>query len=292
MKDVFENWVPLFDLKISDISRQQLVRSIINMVKNGGKNRVYNVNMHALNIAYSCARFRNSLRSGDLIFCDGVGVRLVAAILGANLRHRNTPPDWLDELASAADSEGFSFFMVGDEKGVAVRAAGIMKERHPSLPILGTHHGFFSKYGVENEYVVGIINEAAPDILLVGMGMPGQEFWIDDNIDRLNAKVYIPVGAGFRWYGGIEKRAPRWVTDHGLEWLARLVVHPRTHFKRYVVGNPLCLFRALKWRILKEELQSVCHKPMSADCFRGCQDYHEEVEGRERNDIQGGPRRV
>jgi N-acetylglucosaminyldiphosphoundecaprenol N-acetyl-beta-D-mannosaminyltransferase len=139
------------------------------------------------------------------------------------------------------------------------------------LNIVGSHHGFFQKKGLENDSVISKINAVAPDILLVGMGMPTQEFWIDDNIDRLNAKTYIPVGAAFRWYSGIDKRAPKWVTDYGFEWLARFISHPNKFFERYGVGNPLCFIRIFKTELLKYHLPSKCNKAISSYCSDECE---------------------
>ena len=137
----------------------------------------------------------------------------------------------------------------------------------------GDAHGFFEKSGSENEYVVSKINTAAPHILLVGMGMPVQEFWIDENIGRLNAKVYLPVGAAFRWYCGVEKRAPKWVTDHGFEWLARLTAHPIRLFRRYAIGNPLFFIRLVKTELLKYKLSSTCNKRIMPHCSEKCEFY-------------------
>ncbi len=261
----------VWGINVTDLPREELVKVILTLAKNGDKRKIYYVNQHTLNIAYSCPRFRNSLSGAHLVFCDGFGVRLAAALLGQRLNHRNTPPDWIDELADIATGMDVTLFFLGDEEGVALRAANIMAERHPRLRIVGTHHGFFKKTGSENDYVVSKINAAAPHILLVGMGMPVQEFWVDENIDRLNAKVYLPIGAAFRWYSGVEKRAPRWITDHGFEWLSRLTSHPIKLFKRYVIGNQIFFMRLAKTVLLKRKVPSSCKKPILPHCSNKCE---------------------
>jgi N-acetylglucosaminyldiphosphoundecaprenol N-acetyl-beta-D-mannosaminyltransferase len=262
--------VGIFDICIDDLSRLNLVRSVARFAKNGDRKKVYNVNLHALNIAYSCARFRSSLQCADIVFCDGFGVVLASALLGSPLQYRNTPPDWMDDLADSACADGLSLYFCGDQEGVAAEAARIMTVRHFGLDIRGTHHGFFDKDGRENDKVISNINGAAPDILLVGMGMPIQEFWIDVNAARLNVKVFLPVGAAFTWYSGIEKRAPRVLTDHGLEWLGRLSVHPVRHFRRYVIGNLLFFARFAKWHLRKSGLPSECSGEIFPGCSRDC----------------------
>jgi N-acetylglucosaminyldiphosphoundecaprenol N-acetyl-beta-D-mannosaminyltransferase len=265
----------IWGIKITDLPREKLVKEILTSSANNDKKQIYYINLHALNMAYSCPRFLNSLSGAHLVFCDGIGVRIATALLGQQLNHRNTPPDWLDDLARIASSSGITLFFLGDEEGVAARAAHFMTERHPRLRIVGTHHGFFEKTGFENDKVVSKINAAAPHILLVGMGMPLQEFWIDANLDTLNARVYLPVGAAFRWFAGVEKRAPKWITDNGLEWLSRLTSHPVKLFKRYIIGNPASFMRLGKTFLFKRKLPPKCKKPILPNCSIKCDFFKE-----------------
>jgi N-acetylglucosaminyldiphosphoundecaprenol N-acetyl-beta-D-mannosaminyltransferase len=260
----------IFGIEVNDLSPEDLIRTIVDMAKGDTKRKVCNVNLHILNIAYCCPRFRSSLTDADLVFCDGFGALLASYLLGKRLYHRNTLPDWIDGLAEIAGSEKVSFYLLGNEEGVTLKAAQIMSDKHPDLRVMGTHHGFFSKKGPENDLMVSKINDTSPDILFVGMGVPVQEFWIDENIHRLSAKVFLSVGATFRWYSGVEKRAPRWVTDHGFEWLARLTRHPVKLFRRYVIGNPLFFARFAKTYWLKHDLPSKCDKPVMSDCSEKC----------------------
>ena len=123
--------------------------------------------------------------------------------------------------------------------------------------VIGTHHGYFNKTPghPQNEAVIKSINAAKPDILLIGFGMPIQEKWIMENYDRLDVKVFMPVGAAFDYVSGNVRRAPRWMTDHGLEWLGRLIIEPRRLWKRYIIGIPLFFYRVLlqKFGLLKFE---------------------------------------
>ncbi len=266
--------VQLLGVCITDIARTDLVNSVIETAKSNRKEKICYVNLHGLNLAFTCPRFRKSLRKASLSFCDGFGVRLGAALVGQKLFYRNTPPDWLDDLAAASNSEGIALYFLGDEEGIAARAAEIMVEKHPGLRVAGAHHGFFNRKGLENDYVLSEINRAAPDILLVGMGMPVQEFWIDENINALNAKIFLPVGAAFRWYSGVEKRAPRFVTDHGFEWLARYSQHPLKLFGRYILGNGLFFIRLLRIHLLGHEVSATCRRPLMKGCHTDCRFVH------------------
>jgi len=210
------------------------------------------VNIHALNLAYSAPWFRDFLNRADIVFCDGYGVMLGARMLGQKLEHRFTPPDWIGRLCELCVHNDYSLYLIGSKPDVAEKAAQKLRAAYPGVNISGTMHGYFDKTAgsTENEAVVAAINRVKPNILIVGFGMPLQEQWIQENFARLEVNVFLPVGAALDYVAGEVRRGPRWMTDHGLEWLARLAIEPRRLWKRYLIGNPLFFWRILKqwWR--------------------------------------------
>jgi N-acetylglucosaminyldiphosphoundecaprenol N-acetyl-beta-D-mannosaminyltransferase len=209
---------------------------------------ITHVNITGLHIAYEQEWFRDFLNRSDLVFCDGMGVKLGARLLGHNIPERFTLADWMWILADRCVVQDFSFFFLGNPKGVAERAAISIKSRFPNLKILGTQHGFFDKSpgSLENERVVGQINNLKPNILMVGLGMPVQERWLMENWERLNVNVAITCGAIFEYLSGDLKRGPQWMTDYYMEWLARLIISPRRYLKRYMRDIPFFWFQILK----------------------------------------------
>lgn len=212
---------------------------------------VLNVNAHCLNLCHGDPALRRFFGAADLVFCDGAGVRLAAKILGGYLPERITYADWLPRFAAFAERENLSLFFLGARPGVAENAARKLRSAHPSLKVVGVRHGFFDLVAgdPENEGVVMEINAASPDVLLLGLGMPLQERWLMENLDRLNVGVALTGGAAFDYASGGLRRGPRLLTDNGLEWLARLLAEPRRLWRRYLVGNPLFLARVLRQRL-------------------------------------------
>jgi N-acetylglucosaminyldiphosphoundecaprenol N-acetyl-beta-D-mannosaminyltransferase len=240
--------IDLLGVPIHPVSQAQLLDTLVSWGRGTTLRRVYYINIHGMNLAHEDDAYRRALHRGDVVFCDGYGVKWGARLAGSSLPERMTPPDWIDRFAAATAAAGQSVFALGDEDGVAARFQRQLTERHPGYRDAGHHHGFFAKTGAENAAVLARINAASADHLLVGFGMPLQELWTDANASRLRVKTVISVGALFRWYSGEERRGPPWMTEHGFEWLARLAQHPVRHFRRYVVGNPLFLYRILRWR--------------------------------------------
>ena len=176
---------------------------------------------------------------------------LGAWFLGYKIPERITYADWTWQLAELAVSRDFTLFFLGARPGIAEKAATKLREKFPSLNVVGTHHGYFDKTrdSVENKKVIDEINLAKPDILIVGFGMPVQEQWLMENWEDIDAKVALTGGAVFDYISGELQRGPRWMVDYGFEWLARLLIEPRRLWRRYIVGNPLFLWRVFKQKI-------------------------------------------
>jgi N-acetylglucosaminyldiphosphoundecaprenol N-acetyl-beta-D-mannosaminyltransferase len=212
---------------------------------------VLHVNAHGLNLAWERPWLRDLLNSAALVFCDGAGVRLGARLLGRRIPERITYADWVWQLAATAEQRGWSVFFLGAAPGVAERAATRLRQRHPALRIAGVRDGYFDPApdGADNRARVAAINAAAPDILLVGMGMPRQEAWLRENWPQLDARIGLTGGAVFDYASGSLKRSPAWLNRMGLEWLGRLAIEPRRLWRRYVLGNPRFLARVLRQRL-------------------------------------------
>lgn len=249
--------VNVFGVRVHDISLDQMLEITLCYVKKKEKKVISNVNIYALNIAYTTPWYRDFLNQSAIVFCDGFGVMLGTMFLGSALHHRYTPPDWIRLLIQETKITPLRLFFLGGRPGVAEKAAKVLTDQYPHLEI-GHQHGFFDKRvdNRENINVVEQINRFQPHILMVGFGMPLQEKWIMENACHLEANVIFPVGALFDFISGNIIRAPRWMTDHGLEWLGRLIVEPKRLWTRYAIGNPLFFLRILEQRFGKYILKN------------------------------------
>jgi N-acetylglucosaminyldiphosphoundecaprenol N-acetyl-beta-D-mannosaminyltransferase len=236
---------------VDPLTVAELHAEIERFIRAEGHALILNVNAHGLNLSYQDVRLRKLFNSAEIVFCDGVGVMLAARMLGERIPERITYADWMWELAAFAEQEGFSLYFLGGRPGFAEATKVRLQQRFHDLRVVGVRHGYFDRTvgGPENEAVIQEINEVAPDILIVGFGMPLQEIWLRENWDRVNAKVALTGGAVFGYVGGKLVRGPAFLVRNGFEWLARLLVEPRRLWRRYIVGNPLFLLRVLVQRL-------------------------------------------
>ncbi len=233
------------------MTAKELGEEIERLVRGGERALVLNVNAHCLNLCHDDPRLRAFVNDADVVFCDGAGVMLAARMLGGRIPERITYADWIWQLADLAAARGFSLYLLGARPGVAREAARRLGRRYPGLEIVGVSDGYFdhSAGSEENEAVVEEIRAAAPDLLLVGLGMPLQERWLMENRHRLGTGVALTGGAVFDYVSGRVRRGPRLLRENGFEWLARLLVEPRRLWRRYLLGNPLFLLRVLRQRL-------------------------------------------
>ena len=230
--------VVVLDARIHPLTRTELANAIASWAASGQKKRVYNVNVHAMNLRRSLVEFAAALDRADLLYCDGVGVQMAGRILGSRIPERLTVLDWFDLVLAELQNRAASVYLIGDKPDVVQGAAEQIGFAYPDLRVTGYHHGFFQIDGSEEVALLEQIARAQPAVTFVGMGMPRQELWIEDRWERLPDSVYIPVGAAFTWYSGARKRPPRWMRAVGLEWLGRLLSEPKRLGRRYLLGNP------------------------------------------------------
>ena len=249
-----ENTLParfnLLGVKFTLYSSDDLLETMACAVDYRKRALILSGNVHAFNLAYQFPWLKAFMNEASCIRIDGVGVRLGARVLGCHIPPRITWADFAWDLAEFSASRGHRLFFLGGRPGVARAAADRLRARFPELRVVAAHHGYFDKTPgcEENEAIITMVNDARPDILIVGFGMPLQERWLMENWERLDVPVALTGGAVFDYVSGNLRRAPRWMTDNGLEWLGRLLIEPRRLWRRYLVGNPLFLWRVLKQR--------------------------------------------
>jgi N-acetylglucosaminyldiphosphoundecaprenol N-acetyl-beta-D-mannosaminyltransferase len=240
--------VNVLGVLVSSVTVDDVLRHIQSLIDEDKRAIITHVHVKGLNIAYEQAWFRAFLNNSELVYCDGMGVKLGSTILGKPLPQRLTLADWIWQLVDFVSEKGYKLFLLGNPPGVTDKTVDILRRKNKKISIVGTSHGFFNKLpgSEENNRVIQEINDAKPDILMVGFGMPEQERWLLENWQHLNVNIAITCGAIFEYISGDLSRGPEWMTQNYLEWLARILVSPDRYSKRYLHDNPIFLSRLLR----------------------------------------------
>jgi N-acetylglucosaminyldiphosphoundecaprenol N-acetyl-beta-D-mannosaminyltransferase len=182
------------------------------------------------------AGLRAAYRDAGLVLVDGMPIYLAARLAGRPIPGRVAGSDLVPRLFDEAErTGGVRAYLLGAGPGVAARAARHIHERWPKSRVVGTNSPpiGFERDKARNEAILQEIEDARPDVLIVGLGAPKQELWVHDHRQRLAASVALCVGATIDFLAGEKRRAPRWMRQAGLEWLHRAASEPRRLLKRY-----------------------------------------------------------
>lgn len=173
----------------------------------------------------------------DLILTDGKPLIWISKLYGTPIKEKISGSDLFPLLCAMAAQKGYRMFFLGAAEGVAAKAAENLTAKYPGLQVVGTYSPpvGFEDNKEQMAQIEEMIKAAAPHILVVGLGCPKQERFIFNNKDRLGVPISLGLGASLDFEAGSIKRAPKWMSDHGLEWLYRAVSEPKRLAKRYIV---------------------------------------------------------
>jgi N-acetylglucosaminyldiphosphoundecaprenol N-acetyl-beta-D-mannosaminyltransferase len=237
--------VQILGVRVHCVDLATILRMVVSWIEHRAPRTILYVNAHCLNVASVDPDYRGLLNQADLVYPDGAGAAWAGRWLGDCQMRRATGADWIEQLCALAVQHRWRLAILAGQPGVAERASSRLRERYLGLRIVSTGDGYFATRS--EQAMLEEINQAAPDILLVGMGTPRQERWLANHRSELQVPVCWAVGALFDYVAGLERRAPTWMRALALEWLWRLLVDPVGKWRRYLVGLPLFVWR-LAWQ--------------------------------------------
>ncbi len=229
--------IPVFDGSLSD-----LIRIISQAITNHTQIHIVTLNPEMIARQASDPRFRESILRAEYRIADGKGIILASKILGKRVQHRIPGVELVEALFRESQQKHWSFYFLGSREEVIAVLAKTIQYRFPGLRIAGFHHGYFQ----ESSKILEDINRHHSDVLLVGLGSPRQELWIDEHRTLLQASILIGVGGSFDVLSGNKRRAPRIFRRLGLEWVYRIFSEPR-RLKRVLPA-----FWRFGWVVLRE----------------------------------------
>ena len=195
-------------------------------------------------------KFQDSYKSASLILTDGKPLLWIAKWYETPIKEKISGSDLFPMVCKMSMENGYSMFFLGAAEGVAAKAAENLKLKFPGLNIVGT---FSPPFGFENnekeiDKIISRIKNVHPDILVIGLGTPKQEKFILNYYKKLNVPVSLCIGASIDFEAGNVKRAPKWMSNHGLEWFYRLLQNPKRMAKRYLIDDMKIIRLAIKYR--------------------------------------------
>ena len=241
------NRVALGELTVAAFSEAGLVDRLIELARQPVESpatTVCYINAHIINLAWGDAEFRACLRQASMLWPDGVSGRIAMRWAGARAPQRLSGVYFFDRFNAHLAAAGLRQFLLGGAEATIARAAERIARDHGPNLVAGFRSGYFQP--ADDDAVIEQINRSGADVLTVGMSSPRQEQWIVRHAGRLRPRLLWTVGALFDFWAGTERLAPAWMRHAWLEWLHRLAQDFGGKWRRYLLGNPLFLWRLLR----------------------------------------------
>ncbi|MFP4021362.1 MAG: WecB/TagA/CpsF family glycosyltransferase [Halanaerobium sp.] len=217
--------IKILDVNIDRVNMQQAVERLRKLALDRSQSSlVVTPNSEMLAMAAEDQELAAVLNSADLATADGIGVVIASKILGEPLEERVAGFDLISTLFKEFEQEDINFYFLGGKPGIVDQAAANLKENYPDLNISGYHHGYLDRESQQK--VIEEINSQKIDLLLVGMGVPLQEKFLNSNLEKLKVGAAVTVGGSFDVLAGEVNRAPLWMQKAALEWFYRLLQEP------------------------------------------------------------------
>lgn len=207
--------------------------------------QIVTINPEMISTAQKDSEFATIINNAELVVPDGIGVQMGLKLLGENVS-RIAGVELGKELIIKFSNNNKSVAMIGAKPEVIDLAVKNLKNEIRNLNLVYKHDGYFDD---QNEIIEKLV-EAQPDLVLVALGSPKQEFFINSLKNRLPNSVMIGLGGSFDVWAGVVERAPVIYQKLGLEWLYRTVKEPK-RFKRIFPTLPLFMLKVFRERLSK-----------------------------------------
>ena len=232
--------VYLLERRIDCMSTSSIVQVVHKACTENKKIIVANYNIHSFNLSMQLPWYYEFLQSAEIANCDSVGILKAISYMGLDLPldYRTSYTLLMPKILESCNKQKFSVFFLGGKPEYLQTALDNLQLKYPKVSFAG-HHGYFDKKDPQaNQVVIEKINQFKPNILVVGMGMPIQESWVQQHRDRLQVNAIMLGGAIIDRMAGIVPDCPHILSNAGFEWFYRFCREPKRLAARYFLGNP------------------------------------------------------
>ena len=251
--------IQLLNTEIDNLTMQEALNRIDALARAEEPAYVVTPNLDHIVTMERDAHFREAYAHADLILADGKPLLWIAKAKHTPIIEKISGSDLFPRVAELASRRGYTMYFLGAAEGVAEQAAENLIEQYPGLIISGCYApplGFeYDKTAIRE--IVDRVREAKPDILVVGLGTPKQEKFLYRYYKQMGVPVSLGLGASFDFAAGNRKRAPRWMSEHGLEWLYRTLQEPGRLAGRYLKDAVYILPILIKYRNRKRHYEDI-----------------------------------
>lgn len=240
----------LMNTEIDNLTMDETLDAIDSLIKEDNCSYVVTPNVDHIVQLEKDEELKRVYENASLILTDGKPLIWISNWYKTPIKEKISGSDLFPRVCDLAAKKGYTMYLLGAAEGVADKAAKNLMDKYKGLNIVGTYSPpfGFEKDNVELKKIERQIQEVHPDILIVGLGCPKQEKYMYHHCKELDVPISFGLGASIDFEAGNIKRAPRWMSEHGLEWLYRITQDPKRLAKRYLVDDMKIIRIARKYR--------------------------------------------
>lgn len=239
--------VELKGMKIDNVDKQRIFAKINEEVIGKSKDYISITNTEAMYIGLNDEKHSKFINNSYLSLCDGTGLVIAGKFHGIKITKYHGP-DFFEDALNEGQKYGWTHYFLGGQKGIAEKLIEKFKEKLPKVKIIGHYSPPFRDLTQDEETaMIERINKLKPNFVWVSLGLPKQEKWILNFIDRLDTNLLIGVGASFDFHSNNVRRAPLFYRRIGLEWFYR------TCFERRMIIRQVRAFKFMFNAILNNK---------------------------------------
>lgn len=202
-------------------------------------------NVHTTVMSYDDKEYCKIQNGGIMAIPDGGPLSSVGRKRGFSQMQRTTGPDYMGEIFKISAERGYRHYFYGATEETLSKLQEKLTGQYQGIEISGCYAPPFRKLSEEEDKeIIEKINSSNADFIWVGLGAPKQEIWMAEHRGKVKGFM-VGVGAGFDYFAGNIKRAPKWMQKSNLEWLYRFFQNPIRLFKRYFYSNPKFIWCAM-----------------------------------------------
>lgn len=230
---------PLLNTYVNNMNMRETIQTIEKLITAEKNSYVIPINVDVVMKIESDSYLKKITDQADMVLVDGMPLIWISKWHKCPVKAKISGSDLVPLLCKYASRKGYSIFILGGQEGIAEKAERNLKRDYAGIKVAGTYAPplGFEKDRMELDKINRMISDAHPDLLIVCFGCPKQEKWIYENYQKYDAKVSICAGATVDFLAGNISRAPKWMSEHGLEWFYRFLQEPKRMFRRYFVDD-------------------------------------------------------
>ena len=241
---------PLLNTYVNNVNMDEAIHAIEDMIASEKKSYIVAINVDVVMKIENDSYLKEITDKADMVLVDGKPLEWIAKWHKRPIKAKISGSDLVPILCKRAAEKGYSIYIIGGKEGIAEKAKQNLERDLPGIRIVGTYAPPFGFEKDEKELnrINEMISDAHPDILIACFGCPKQEKWIYENYQKYAANVSVCAGATVDFLAGNVNRAPKWMSDHGLEWFYRFLQEPKRMFRRYFIDDVKIIKLVRKYR--------------------------------------------